>query len=129
MARLTKSLITKRDKALAGAEKALSGYNETIDSIIDDMQNMSDEIREAFDRADEASEKASAVLEEVREYCLDKQEASERKDDEGEADAWAEIAESHDVACHLSPSSPAELSDAMSGADLSCLVTDFVDEV
>jgi hypothetical protein len=129
VARLTKTLITKRDRALAGAEKALSTYNETIDAIVDDMQNMADEIRAAFDKAEVAADKAHTVLEEVREYCLDKQEAAERKEDESDADAWAEIADSHDVDCHLSPSEPAELSDSMEGADLSCLVTDFADEV
>jgi len=128
VANLTKTLINRRDKAMAAAEKAVSAYNETIDALIDELSSMQGEINELHEDAEAAAEKADATLEEIREYCFKKQAAAENKGDDDEADAWAIIAESHDIDCHLTPLEPAELGDDMSGADLSCIVTDFADE-
>lgn len=128
MANLTKTLINKRDKAMAAAEKAVSTYNEAIDAMIDELSAMQGEINELFEDSEVAADRADMVLEEIREYCFNKQATSENKGDEDEADAWASIAESHDIDCQLTPQEPAELGDEMSGAELTCVVTDFADE-
>ena len=128
MAQLTKTLINKRDRALTGAEKALSNYNELVEEIMDDLATMGEDLRAAFTEAESSAEKAQDVLEEVREYALNKQAAAEGKDDDEEADAWSEIAESHSAECAITPDGPSEIGEDMDGADITCLVTDFIDE-
>jgi len=127
-AQLTKTLINKRDRAMTNAEKALSQYNDVIEEVAQELQDMGEDVRSAYERAEGAAESAQDVLDEVREYALNKQAAAEDKDKDDEADAWSEIAESHDTECTISPGAAADVCEDMSGADITCLVTDFVDE-
>ena len=128
MAQLTKTLMNKRDRALTKAEKALSDYNELVDDIVADLQAMGEELRSAFTRAEKSAESAQSALDEVFNYAVKKQEVSESKEDDEEADAWSEIAHSHDVDCEVSPEPPESISEDMDGADMTCLVSDFLDE-
>ena len=128
MAQLTKTLMNKRDRALTKAEKALSDYNELVDDIVADLQAMGEELRSAFAKAETSAESAQAALDEVVNYAVKKQEASESRADDEEAGAWSEIAHSHNVECDVSPEPPCSISEDMDGADMTCLVTDFLDE-
>jgi hypothetical protein len=128
MATLTKTLITKRDRALENVEWAIQGYNEVLSEIADDLSSMADDIRKQWDAAYSAAIKAQSVLDEVRDYAQEKQAVAEAKDDDDEAEAWAEIAESHNTDCEIFPEEPAEPSETMDDGDVSCSITDFIDE-
>ena len=128
MAQLTKTLMNKRDRALSKAEKALSDYNELVDDVVADLQGMGEDIRKAFTAAERAASVAQSALDEVFNYAVKKQETFEAKDDRSEASAWSEIAHSHDVECEVGPEPPGEISEDMDGADMSCLISDFLDE-
>ena len=128
MATLTKTLISKRDRALAKVENAVDSYNEVLAEIADDLSSMASDIKKGWDDATIAAERAQAVLDEVQAYCREKQAASERRDDHDEAEAWGEIADAHDTDCEVFPDGPADVGEDMDEADLSCTQSDFIDE-
>ena len=64
VATLTKTLIAKRDRALAKVENAVDSYNEVLAEIADDLSSMAADIKKGWDDATIAAERAQAVLDE-----------------------------------------------------------------